>query len=177
MPPIFVPNLFCIRNELNSITQAILIVSYIYLKKDITQEKFGVPVEGDILLTSVGTLGIPYRVKKNQKFYFKDGNLTWFKNFNGLSSILVYCWLKSAIGKEQLNSITIGSSQAALTISGMKKLVLTIPSLKKRHKLECQIESIYEKIASNQSTILTLAKLRDTLLPKLMSGEARVKSI
>ncbi|HIE01708.1 MAG TPA: hypothetical protein EYP59_15705 [Thiotrichaceae bacterium] len=59
----------------------------------------------------------------------------------------------------------------------MKKLVLTIPSLKKRHKLECQIESIYEKIASNQSTILTLAKLRDTLLPKLMSGEARMKSI
>ena len=36
-------------------------------------------------------------------------------------------------------------------------------------------DSIYEKVDANNSQIQTLEKLRDTLLPKLMSGEIRVK--
>jgi len=46
------------------------------------KNKFGVPTKGDMLMTSVGTLGIPYIVKASEKFYFKDGNLTWYKDFN-----------------------------------------------------------------------------------------------
>lgn len=51
--------------------------------------KYGSPKEGDILMTSVGTLGVAYRVKANEKFYFKDGNLTWFKDFKGLPSSII----------------------------------------------------------------------------------------
>ena len=36
------------------------------------KNKFGVPQKGDMLLTSVGTLGIPYIIK-DETFYFKDG--------------------------------------------------------------------------------------------------------
>ena len=57
--------------------------------------KYGVPLEGDILLTSVGTIGNPYLVKENEEFYFKDGNLTWFKNFKGINSQWLYYWLLS----------------------------------------------------------------------------------
>ncbi len=138
-------------------------------------EKFGAPVEGDILLTSVGTLGIPYRVKRNDKFYFKDGNLTWFKNFTGISSIIIYIWLKSNIGKEQLDAITIGSTQSALTISGLKEISLRIPPTGKLKELESYLRYINNKIDFNHAQIRTLEKLRDTLLPKLMSGEVRVQ--
>mgnify|MGYP003487001949 FL=1 len=55
--------------------------------------KFGVPQQGDMLLTSVGTLGSTYIVKGSDKFYFKDGNLTWFKNFKGLNSQYFQYWL------------------------------------------------------------------------------------
>ena len=79
--------------------------------------KFGVPKAGDMLLTSVGTIGIPYIVKDTDCFYFKDGNLTWFKNFNDfLESKFLYYWIKSAEGFGVLNNTTIGSSQKALTI-------------------------------------------------------------
>jgi type I restriction enzyme S subunit len=37
-------------------------------------------------------------------------------------------------------------------------------------------ETALEKLKSNEKQILTLTKLRDTLLPKLMSGEVRVKN-
>ena len=45
--------------------------------------KFGSPNVGDILITSVGTLGVAYQVKQDQlPFYFKDGNLTWLSHFS-----------------------------------------------------------------------------------------------
>ncbi len=136
--------------------------------------KFGSPKEGDILMTSVGTLGVAYRVKANDKFYFKDGNLTWFKDFKGLPSSIIYLWLISKIGQEELASITIGSTQQALTIEGLKSISLKIPpkeiiSICKKH-----FDGIISKIDSNQTQIRTLTALRDTLLPKLMSGEVRV---
>ena len=64
--------------------------------------KYGVPKEGDMLLTSVGTLGIPYIVK-NENFYFKDGNLTWFSDFKGLNSAVMLNWNMNIV-----NSYTIG---------------------------------------------------------------------
>jgi len=136
--------------------------------------EFGSPSQGDILLTSVGTLGIPYMVKQNDKFYFKDGNLTWFKDFIGISSIIIYCWLNSSIGKEQLDSITIGSTQSAFTISGLKEVKILLPSIEKLKNLNSYLEYIYNKIFKNQKQIKTLEKMRDELLPKLMSGEIRV---
>ncbi|MEZ4931693.1 MAG: restriction endonuclease subunit S [Saprospiraceae bacterium] len=144
------------------------------LKFDEIKEKFGVPHEGDILLTSVGTLGIPYRVKKTDKFYFKDGNLTWFKDFNGLPSIVVFYWLKSKVGKEELNSIAIGSTQAALTIRGLKSIIIKLPPMEILTNLDNELSLINAKIETNQAQIQTLEQLRDTLLPKLMSGEVRV---
>ncbi|MBN2589581.1 MAG: restriction endonuclease subunit S [Sedimentisphaerales bacterium] len=65
------------------------------------RDKFSVPQAGEILLTSVGTLGIPYIVKDDEKFYFKDGNLTWFKNFDGIENSYLYYWLISDLGKEE----------------------------------------------------------------------------
>ena len=44
-------------------------------------KKYGIPKEGDLMVTGVGTLGITYLVKNTDKFYFKDGNIIWFKNF------------------------------------------------------------------------------------------------
>ena len=136
--------------------------------------KFGSPKEGDILMTSVGTLGVAYRVKSHEKFYFKDGNLTWFKDFKGLPSSIIYLWLISKIGQEELSAITIGSTQQALTIEGLKSISFKIPPKGIVSICEKQFDDIISKMDSNQTQIRTLTALRDTLLPKLMSGEVKV---
>ena len=136
--------------------------------------KFGSPKEGDILLTSVGTIGISYQVRKADKFYFKDGNLTWFKDFKLLPSSIIYCWLNSSIGKEELYNISIGSTQAALTISDLKSIELKISPSEIIEKINDELNIAYEKIFFNQTQIRTIETLRDTLLPKLMNGEIRV---
>ena len=136
--------------------------------------KYGIPNEGDILMTSVGTLGVAYRVKNTDNFYFKDGNLTWFKDFNDLPSSIIYLWLISSIGQSELGSITIGSTQQALTIEGLKRIRINIPPKNIIDNCDNFFKDIISKIDHNQVQIQTLEKLRDTLLPKLMSGEVRV---
>jgi type I restriction enzyme S subunit len=89
--------------------------------------KFGAPKEGDLLLTSVGTLGVPYRVRSSDEFYFKDGNLTWFREFCGINSAYLYYWLLSPPGRAQLGKSTIGTSQAAYTIELLKQMEICVP--------------------------------------------------
>jgi type I restriction enzyme S subunit len=99
------------------------------------KSKFGVPKSGDLLLTSVGTLGSPYIVKAGEEFYFKDGNLTWFRNFKGLDSRFLYYWLVSPQGKAELQKCTIGSSQSAFTIVLLKEMRIDLPPLPTQRKI------------------------------------------
>lgn len=44
--------------------------------------KFGAPQKNDILMSAVGNRsGIPYCIQEDYDFYFKDGNLIWFRKF------------------------------------------------------------------------------------------------
>lgn len=48
------------------------------------KEKYGVPIEGDLLITAVGTLGNVWKVD-NRRFYYKDGNLIRISDLQGES--------------------------------------------------------------------------------------------
>lgn len=140
---------------------------------DEIESKFGAPREGDILLTSVGTLGVTYQVKATDKFYFKDGNLTWFKDFKRISSNIIFCWLNSKDGKEQLDNISIGSTQAALTIQGLKSLELHLPSSEVIQKLDKQLPLIYQKVnpqLSEDKCVEALKQITNIQSPDLLSN-------
>lgn len=128
------------------------------------ETKFGVPKAGDMLLTSVGTIGIPYIVKNTDCFYFKDGNLTWFKNFNDfLESKFLYYWIKSAEGFGVLNNTTIGSSQKALTISALKQIEIPCPPIKIQRKIINILSSYDELIENNRKQIKLLEEAAQRL--------------
>jgi type I restriction enzyme S subunit len=112
------------------------------------KNRFGVPQPNDILLTSVGTLGIPYLVEDNEHFYFKDGNLTWIRNIDEqrLSPQYLYKWLASEQGRNSLREITIGSTQEALTIVGLKSLNLLLPPLPEQQAIATVLSSLDDKI-------------------------------
>lgn len=125
--------------------------------------KFGVPQEGDVLLTSVGTLGIPY-VVKNETFYFKDGNLTWMRNFkDALNSKYLYYWLNSKFGKESLTIRAIGSSQAALTIDILKKYKLFLPEISHQENIVKILSNYDELIENNNKRIKLLEQMAENL--------------
>lgn len=131
----------------------------LYISEDKYEDiksQFGVPQKGDLLLTSVGTLGIPYIVKNNDKFYFKDGNLTWFKNFNGLDNLFLYYWFLSPPGKKQIYGKHIGSTQKALTITNLKSFDLLIPTLDIQKNISKILYYFDKKIEINNKIIENL---------------------
>jgi type I restriction enzyme S subunit len=127
------------------------------------EQKFGAPKAGEILLTSVGTLGIPYLVRDEEKFYFKDGNLTWFKNFNGIDNKFLYYWIISDSGKEQLASNTIGSTQQALTIVGLKSILINLPPLPEQRAIAAILSSLDDKINLLQEKNKTLEAIAQAI--------------
>lgn len=127
------------------------------------ESKFGVPNKGDMLLTSVGTLGSTYIVKESDKFYFKDGNLTWFKNFRNLNSHYLQYWLESPEGKAQLRKSEIGSSQSAYTIANLKEMQISLPLIDEQLSVVRYIKRYDNLIANNNRRIAILEDMAQSL--------------
>ena len=75
-----------------------------------------------------------------------------------------------------LNSMAEGSSHPLLTQTLLKSIEIQIPPIQKANKFDSIVEDFQRKIDTNQTQIRTLPTLRDTLLPKLMSGEVQVET-
>ena len=111
--------------------------------------KYGVPTSGDLLLTTRGTNGIPYIYKSSDKFYFADGNLSWFKNFGKeLSPQYLYYWFKSPLGIHEVDAISKGTAQKAVPIDGLRRIVLLTPSLHTQNRIVV-ILSRYDSLIEN----------------------------
>ena len=142
------------------------------------KSKFGVPLRDDILISSVGTIGVSWLVENDDPFYFKDGNLTWIKNYSSrVNGNFISQWLRSSETQDQIRSETIGSTQQALTISALRTLKLALPPIDSNiiKDVSAKFFQWNELFVANKKENQTLTTLRDSLLPKLISGEVRVK--
>lgn len=97
-----------------------------------------------------------FRYRKNNEFY----SYTYFK-------------LKSLMdGIKQFNET--GTVFGSIGKSDFENLTITIPPIEIIDKFQNKVKPIDDKIITNVNQIRTLSTLRDTLLPKLMSGEVSV---
>jgi len=72
----------------------------------------------------------------------------------------------------------LGSTSSIVTSINsamIKEIEIAIPDSETMNKFKERTEPLFNKINQNQTQIRTLTTLRDTLLPKLMSGEVRVR--
>ena len=67
-----------------------------------------------------------------------------------------------------------GTVFGSISKDGLNGLSIPMPSKKRIQEFEDRFSILDEKIKANSEQVLTLQKLRDTLLPKLISGEIRV---
>jgi len=91
----------------------------------------------------------------------------------GFSKEFIYLWLK--INMDTVQSYSNGSTFLEISKSAFKSLAISKPPRELRDKFQLMSRPLFEKIKANQVQIITLTKLRDTLLPKLMSGEVLIK--
>ncbi len=145
------------------------------------------PQNGDIVFeisggTETQSTGRSYFVNESVKKLF-DYPIV-FSNFcrllkvrNSKFSLFVFLYLQYLYKNDEFFSLENGSSG----IKNLNYKVLLFEQLYKMPPIELVLEfnnevsCLFEKINSNKFQISTLENLRDTLLPKLMSGEIRVQ--
>ena len=108
-------------------------------------KKYGLPKVNDILVTGVGTLGITYIVKENEKFYFKDGNIIWLKNDSNTNSKYIEYGFQTEFLKNQINSNS-GSTVATYTITNANNTIIPIPPLEEQKRIVAKLDILFAKI-------------------------------
>lgn len=111
--------------------------------KEIRRE-VGLPQPGDLLVTSVGTIGKTWIVD-DRKFYYKDGNLTLVEKSDHLSNYYLQAFISSMLFKHQIYDTVAGSAYNALTIVKFKKIIIPRPSLPEQIEIVRILDSLLEK--------------------------------
>ena len=104
---------------------------YLYISKEKYEEysalsgKVGV---SDLLVTGVGTIGVPYLVRNLEPLYFKDGNIIWFQNSDKIDGkFLFYSFSAEQIQGFINESAGIGTV-GTYTIESGKRTPISIPN-------------------------------------------------
>ncbi len=151
--------------------------SEIFISEDLyieLKESYGVPVEGDFLVSGVGTLGVIYQVKKEDKFYFKDGNVIWFSKREELdSSFFEFCFESSHI-QNQIDAQTSKSTVGTYTIKNARITEFWHPPrIEEQQKIASCLSAVDELITAQQEKIEQLQQhkkgLMQGLFPKIES--------
>lgn len=80
------------------------------------------------------------------------------------------------LSKKNIQHLVTGAVQPKINQGNMNKIECIIPDEKTLLQFNQLIAPIFEKIKSNSIQIQTLTQTRDTLLPKLMSGQLEIKN-
>ena len=90
----------------------------------------------------------------------------------GIGSGYIYLTLYNE--RNNFNNLSSGAAQQNLNVGLVKNYPTRIPSQEVLNNFETKISPIFMNIERNQREINNLTRLRDTLLPKLMSGELKL---
>ena len=97
-----------------------------------------------------------------------------FKTEKKVINEYLYCYLKCFNYQSMGSTSSIATAVNSKIIKGMPFVVPTDDEVEEFHEI---VAPMFAQIKANQIEIESLATLRDTLLPKLMSGEIDVSSI
>ena len=122
-----------------------------------------------ILLTGrVGTLGSVFRI--TSPCYPSDNTLVLRAKFNDS-----FDYLRFKLEMVDFDALNRGSTQPLLTQKDLTTQPVLLPSASILEYYNSCASSFFEKIDRREQDSCTLAALRDTLLPKLVSGQIRLK--
>ncbi|OQB73160.1 MAG: EcoKI restriction-modification system protein HsdS [Deltaproteobacteria bacterium ADurb.Bin135] len=129
----------------------------------------------DMVVSTSGTLGKVAIIRNYHLPLLLNTSVIRFRPKDGINFSFMYGYLRSNEFYECLIDSASGSVQLNFGPIHLKQIVMKIPPNEKLEYFRKVVDPIYEKFELNYNQIRTLEKLRDTLLPKLMSGEVRVK--
>jgi type I restriction enzyme S subunit len=130
--------------------------------------------ERDMVVSTSGTLGRSAIVRKEHLPLLLNTSVIRFRPNDGSSYGFMYQFLNAAFFQNELKRLASGSVQLNFGPVHLKQIIMVIPVHAILTRFTNITKLIYDQIVSNYSQIQTLSLIRDSLLPKLMSGKIRV---
>lgn len=120
----------------------------------------------------VNEKGYPYLQYVFGKFW-SNNHAHVMQGKNEFTTEMLHCFLL----KKNISGIVTGAVQAKISQQSMKKILLAIPNKNLCGEFASLIAPIYANIRNVLNENSVLSQLRDTLLPRLMSGELKISNI
>ena len=131
--------------------------------------------EGDLLFTIAGSIGRFAITTKEILPANTNQAVAIIRVKKEFSPYYLMCLLKMSETMSQLLGNVVEAVQANLSLTSIRNLSIVVPDESGIELFRSVCDPFFRKIILNNSQIQVLSTLRDTLLPKLMKGEVRVK--
>ena len=144
----------------NRITTELFITRERY---DEIRDEYGIPQQGDLLISAVGTIGVIWIVDGKNDFYFKDGNLLRVAATEKFAPTYLKHLLEALIGvyKQEMSS---GTAYAALTISALKEMPVYVVPITEQQQFAAFVEQTDKSKLAVQQGLQELEILKKSLM-------------
>lgn len=129
----------------------------------------------DVVVSTSGTLGRSAIVRQEHLPLMLNTSVIRFQPIaEKMQFSFVYEYLNSTEFLYKLESMASGSVQKNFGPMHLKQMKLVCPPIDLLEHYESVCRPLFEKVVANRARIANLATLRDTLLPRLISGQLRL---
>lgn len=130
------------------------------------------PQSGDIIMSRVGSYGLVSYLKDNEKVCLGQ-NIVVITTKLMDKSFLFYC-LSSEYIKNEINKLTVGSSQKTLSLANINKLHVALPTIIEQKQIANILLSVDDQIEEYENKKIKLEQLKQGLMQQLLTGKIRV---
>ena len=122
----------------------------LYISEELFAEfsKSGIPHEGDLMVTAVGTLGKTYIVKPSDRFYYKDASVICFENFGKVCPQYIQLLMQSPYMLDQVKANSAGTTVGTITIIKANEYLIPLPPIDEQYRIVAKFHQIDAKIKS-----------------------------
>lgn len=141
----------------------------------ISQEKYdeysavsGKVKKGDLLVTGVGTIGVPMLVNIEEPLYFKDGNIIWFKNENVIDGRFFYYSFYGLNIQKFIKKSAGTGTVGTYTIENGKKTPINLPPKKDEQvKIGEYFSTLDHLITLHQQKLQKLKNMKSACMKRM----------
>lgn len=130
------------------------------------KKNYGVPQKGDLLITSVGTIGNTW-ISDGRNFYYKDGNITQISKNDFIIPEFYRLFINSPIFTMQVFDTVAGTAYNALTIIKLKNLFFPLPPLAVQNAIVAKLEEVLPLVDAYENAVLQKEELKTALPDKV----------
>lgn len=149
-----------------------------YVDKELYKRWMKEPLKvGDVALTSEAPMGELFLFSSSVEYVLSQRLFAIRANPEFISGSYLYFWLNTSVAKSDMKNRSTGTTVVGIRQSELQKVKVLTPGLEAVLAFDKYVGSMLQSVDKTEQEISSLIKIRDSLLPKLLSGQIQVPEV